>query len=305
MHLKTTANNPPHRICPHRGKTKHTPTHQEPKVAVFMPVLNEEKTIANNLLAIKKSLEYGLINQLVLVLDGCTDDSAKIAFEILNLSSEQKQRVQSNKAAYIDFSSGSRVLVASHEKPKGKGLSFARSVWSLDEENFFADESAVVVTIDSDVLNLLPTTPYRLADQLLARKEKMMLGMQMELTTPNLKKPRISKKITPPRFNGFRAILGTELKPLINKDPRWMKRFPTGICMEEALNHLIYPERKKIILGESFFNIPSTEKPCLLAGTTGKNVSGDKQADLATNIDLAFSSKNLSVTTLYTTLADC
>lgn len=259
---------------------------QQPKVAVFMPVLNEEETLKDNLLAIQSGLKYGVIDSFILVLDGCTDSSAEIAADVFQLNKEQRQRIKENKAVSIELPNKSKIFIGVNEKPQGKGLAFARSIWTLGELDFFANPSATVVTIDADVLNLNPTSAYRLAHELIKNEEKMLLGSQLELAGYHLSDGTEATTRTEERYNGFRAIMGSDLKPLIDEDPLWMSVFPTGICMEAALNTLIYPDRKVTsTVNDPIFNVPKTQAATLTSKKPGKHVSGREQATLAMEID--------------------
>ena len=214
------------------------------KVAVFMSAKDEKKLIRPNLVAIEVGLRIGLYSEFVLVLDGCLDSTAQITADVFQLP----ELCNTFNTCSKEFSSGSRATIIQHEFTEGKGASFRDAVFKLSEIGFFADGTPVVVNIDADCIKMRASNPFRLACDLVLKDKPMIASESTELMSvpddislESLKRGQVKSHLATPQVAGFRAIKGSALKPMLDGDPKWKDLFPSGICMEAALNLLIYP----------------------------------------------------------------
>ena len=84
---------------------------------------------------------------------------------------------------------------------------------------------------------------------------------------------------------GFRAVLGSALKPMLDQDPQWTQLWPSGICMEQALNLLLFPPQSRF--DYSVPPIPRSDVPLLFAAA-GRNVDLGEQETLRQQIALRY-----------------
>lgn len=277
------------------SETTNSPALQraDPFVAVFMPAHNEEPFIGKNLEAIRTGLERGMIHHFVLVLDGCSDKTETIASRVLRVRFEDSLAVGVPSVYSSQFSNGAKITALRFEGVRGKGAAFKEAVFSLQGENYFAAENAVLVTVDADALDLRANTAYQLACDLIEANVPMMLGQgrekysQDEVSDPKMAREQGS--LVSADMAGFRAIMGSALKPMLEHDLMWVELFPAGICMEQALNLLIFPPQTRF--DYSVPAIPRSNVPLLFA-EAGRNVDLYAQETLRQQISLLYSECN-------------
>ncbi len=259
-----------------------------------MPAHNEERFIGKNLKAIRAGLEQGVIHQFVLVLDGCTDRTEAIACKMLGLSCGAPSFGGSSATLTRSLENGARIFALRFDSRQGKGAAFTKAVFALNRTDFFRRDNPVMVLIDADALDLAPTTAFRLAHDLITSSVPMMLGEGREKYDRDLLRDPICARergsLVPACMAGFRAIHGSALQPMLNRDQQWVDLFPAGICMEQALNLLVLPPPTSRI-DYSTPAVPRSKVPLLFA-KAGRNVDTGSQEDLRQRIALRYSRLN-------------
>lgn len=147
------------------------------KVSAIICAYNEEKTISDVVLSVSKVPE---INEIIIVNDGSTDDTAKIIRELKQNYNLTDIHLQENK---------------------GKGYAMAVGV-----EN---SKSELLVFCDADLSNLKEAHFSQLINPLLENEVDMVLGQATETL--------INYKLNPFKsFTGERCLRKNEILPILN-----------------------------------------------------------------------------------------
>lgn len=114
------------------------------KVTAIVPAYNEENNISKVLVPLGFAKEQGYVDEVLVVCDGCKDNTAKVAQEC-----------------------GARVLELNPNKGKGGAML----------EGAMYTDSDILVFVDADLLGLTPSHIKDLVDPLLSGKAKMSMGL--------------------------------------------------------------------------------------------------------------------------------
>jgi len=166
-------------------------------VSLCFPTLNEEATIAKEIVIIRSELQLrqSLVDEIVVIDSGSTDRTREIAAEF-----------------------GAKVYLASDILPKlepfkGKGENIWKALYVL--------EGDIIVYIDADIKNIHPRFVYGLLGPLLAQDEvrfvKAFYDRPIALDQKTVKPSgggRVTELVTRPLFSSFYPDLAQFIQPL-------------------------------------------------------------------------------------------
>jgi hypothetical protein len=183
------------------------------KVYAFVPAFNEEKDIGNVLKVLLDARKAGLIDEILVVDDGSTDDTVKIARK-------------------------SGVTLINHKGNKGKSQALKTAVdhfFKKRAEDSTASSDGVVFMCDAD----MEVGVEQIRDFLGEITGNRMVNM---IRSPYLQgiPGKTPLDICSPTYSGFRAVRMSALEPLHNNNSRWLQYLAAGgMALEPALEHLI------------------------------------------------------------------
>lgn len=226
----------------------------KPLISVFMPARNEEATIDRNLGVLKRALQQGKIRHAVIVVDGSVDRTPALVGHTLGIGLREWARIlHGNRPRTVKKLSNGFIFIR-HAAPQGKGTSFVEAVDALHKlTRHFDNPSSVLVNVDADALDLEEKKITDIAESLWASRKPMMIGTHLEKRTPIVPGDDSTDQTLPTKANpddaGFRAITSQALKPLLRRDPLWVRTIPRWLYIEAALNCLVYEVSGQRVVG--------------------------------------------------------
>jgi len=198
------------------------------KISVCFPTLNEEATIAKEIVIIRSELQlrYKLVDEIVVIDSGSTDRTREVATEF-----------------------GARVYLADDILPdvepfKGKGENLWKALYVL--------EGDIIVYVDADIKNIHPRFVYGLVGPLLADNEvrfvKAFYDRPIALDQKTVKPSgggRVTELVTRPLFSSFYPDLAQFIQPLSGEYAGFREcfdsiPFPIGYGVETSMLMDIY-----------------------------------------------------------------
>ncbi|NMC33372.1 MAG: glucosyl-3-phosphoglycerate synthase [Veillonellaceae bacterium] len=190
------------------------------KIAIILPSLNEERTVAN---VIKAALEVklaGIIDEVILIDSQSTDKTVAIA-ESFGIPIYQHPEVQTQRGTYI-----------------GKGEAMYKSAFVTDAD--------IVAWVDTDIESITPGFFYGLLGPMLTNPEiKFCKGyfsrpVRVEASGMELGGGRVTEIFVRPWINSFLPQLSGFIQPLagtvaIYRDELLKMRIPTNYGVEIAM----------------------------------------------------------------------
>ncbi|MBU0927092.1 MAG: glucosyl-3-phosphoglycerate synthase [Spirochaetes bacterium] len=197
-------------------------------ISLCFPTLNEEATIAKEIVIIKSELQlrHPLVDEIVVIDSGSTDRTAEIAAEF-----------------------GAKVYLAADILPgidpyKGKGENLWKALYVL--------EGDIIVYVDADIKNIHPRFVYGLVGPLLADEEirfvKAFYDRPIALDQKTVKPSgggRVTELVTRPLFSSFYPELAQFIQPLSGEYAGFREcfdsiPFPIGYGVETSMLMDIY-----------------------------------------------------------------
>jgi len=198
------------------------------KISLCFPTLNEEATIAKEIVIIRSELQlrYRLVDEIVVIDSGSTDRTREVAAEF-----------------------GARVYLATDILPavtpfKGKGENLWKALYVL--------EGDIIVYVDADIKNIHPRFVYGLVGPLLADNEvrfvKAFYDRPIALDQKTVKPSgggRVTELVTRPLFSSFYPDLAQFIQPLSGEYAGFREcfdsiPFPIGYGVETSMLMDIY-----------------------------------------------------------------
>ncbi len=198
------------------------------KISLCFPTLNEEATIAKEIVIIRSELQlrYKLVDEIVVIDSGSTDRTREVATEF-----------------------GARVYLATDILPsiepfKGKGENLWKALYVL--------EGDIIVYVDADIKNIHPRFVYGLVGPLLADDEvrfvKAFYDRPLALDQKTVKPSgggRVTELVTRPLFSSFYPDLAQFIQPLSGEYAGFREcfdsiPFPIGYGVETSMLMDIY-----------------------------------------------------------------
>jgi len=197
-------------------------------ISLCFPTLNEEATIAKEIVIIKSELQirYPLVDEIVVIDSGSTDRTREVAAEF-----------------------GAKVYLATDILPaippfKGKGENLWKALYVL--------EGDIIVYVDADIKNIHPRFVYGLVGPLLANDEvrfvKAFYDRPIALDQKTVKPSgggRVTELVTRPLFSSFYPDLAQFIQPLSGEYAGFREcfdsiPFPIGYGVETSMLMDIY-----------------------------------------------------------------
>lgn len=193
---------------------------QKVTISVVIPTLNEEKTIGKVIREIKILENKKLVDEIIVVDSGSTDNTKEVV-----------------KEANADFYY-SKDILKRHKEIKGKG----ENLW----KSLYVAKGDIICWIDADIKNIHPRFVYGLVGPLLTNKKIMFtkafyqrpikVGSEMS----SLGGGRVTELLIRPLFNMYFPILSGYIQPLSGEyaGKRYLlERIPffTGYGVETAM----------------------------------------------------------------------
>jgi len=224
------------------------------KIVVVVPAYNEAGTIARVIGELKIAKKAGIIHDIIVVANGCTDNTVN--------------EVKRTKVNLIE------------EKVANKGLAlFAGMKWAQKHS------ATTFVMVDADVTKLKLSSLKKLIEPVVRKKTPMSVAhFNFGKSAPNL--------VPSNKYSGFRAISMRALNPILVSNRVWLRNITTGpYGVETALNAHIFGRKyindkvslpKNAVVSETFV----LTRPPRSLGTVKNNVSEiashfDRRAKLA------------------------
>jgi len=198
------------------------------KISLCFPTLNEEATIAKEIVIIRSELQlrHKLVDEIVVIDSGSTDRTCEVAAEF-----------------------GARVYLATDILPsvapfKGKGENLWKALYVL--------EGDIIVYVDADIKNIHPRFVYGLVGPLLADNEvrfvKAFYDRPIALDQKTVKPSgggRVTELVTRPLFSSFYPDLAQFIQPLSGEYAGFREcfdsiPFPIGYGVETSMLMDIY-----------------------------------------------------------------
>ncbi|PKL24484.1 MAG: glucosyl-3-phosphoglycerate synthase [Spirochaetae bacterium HGW-Spirochaetae-3] len=197
-------------------------------ISLCFPTLNEEATIAKEIVIIKSELQmrYPLVDEIVVIDSGSTDRTREVAAEF-----------------------GAKVYLATDILPdippfKGKGENLWKALYVL--------EGDIIVYVDADIKNIHPRFVYGLVGPLLSDDEvrfvKAFYDRPIALDQKTVKPSgggRVTELVTRPLFSSFYPDLAQFIQPLSGEYAGFREcfdsiPFPIGYGVETSMLMDIY-----------------------------------------------------------------
>jgi glycosyltransferase involved in cell wall biosynthesis len=185
-------------------------------VFAILPAHNEADTIADAIESLKEAKKSGAIAGFVVVANGCTDRTVKVARSL-----------------------GAKVIV---QKEANKGKAFIKGTFLAAKA-----KAKVVLTVDADAARFSKINVWALTHSVLTRQAKMAIAECSSI------KGEVSY---PAEFSGFRAISMETLKPILANNREWVNALTsTPYSLERGLNIKILGnlEVNLVTTGENHF----------------------------------------------------
>lgn len=149
-----------------------------PGISIVISVLNEESTVSD---VVKTSLQCRMVDEVIVVNDGSTDNTAKILEPFL----------RHPKYSYIEF-----------EQNKGKSYAMVAGVE--------ASEGEIIVFVDADLLGFEEKHIEQLLNPLIKGEADMVIGPPTE--------NKLDEKLNPfQMLSGERAVYKKDIMPILEK----------------------------------------------------------------------------------------
>jgi glucosyl-3-phosphoglycerate synthase len=197
-------------------------------ISLCFPTLNEEATIAKEIVIVKSELQmrYPLVDEIVVIDSGSTDRTREVAAEF-----------------------GAKVYLATDILPdiepyKGKGENLWKALYVL--------EGDVIVYVDADIKNIHPRFVYGLVGPLLLNEDtrfvKAFYDRPIALDQKTVKPSgggRVTELVTRPLFSSFYPDLAQFIQPLSGEYAGFREcfdtiPFPIGYGVETSMLMDIY-----------------------------------------------------------------
>ena len=214
------------------GSTSHR-DEQKALTAVFMPVRNEERNIGRNLQVLMEATRENKVSNVVIVIDGSTDNTRQKIGELLGVEIGEKKTVHAGNFTILQ-----------HQQSIGKGAAFLNCLHALaSKHGFFGNPKAVLVNVDADATDLSAKKISDISEQLRQGNHPMLLGMHFNTEQIG---NRNTPVIAPPAWTSFRAISSNALYPFVHGSKLHLNTLPAKFGLEHALNLLVFAQPKKV-----------------------------------------------------------
>lgn len=218
------------------------------KIVVIVPAYNEEGTIKRVIEELKVAKNAGVIHEIIVVANGCTDNTVR--------------EVKKTRVNLIE------------EKVANKGLALFAGMKLAEKKG-----ATTFVMVDADVTKLRVSSLKKLIEPVIRKKTPMSIAhFNFGKSAPNL--------IPSNKYSGFRAISKSALKPILLGNRNWLRNIVTGpYGVETALNAHIFgrkyitegvPLPRSAVVNETFV----LTRPPRSVGIVRSNVT-----EIASNFD--------------------